>query len=243
MKQPRFAAGAYYHVYNRGVDKREIFLDEEDHLRFIHDLFEFNDADAVITFPQRISPRRKTLGGETSKSYRGPRPGLKKRKLLVDIIAWALMPNHYHLLLRQRIDGGTSLYMKKIGTGYTLYFNQKHERNGVLFQGTFRAKPITEDRYLRHLVSYIHANPRELSVQRSGKDSGGPLSALGRYRWSSYLDYVGIANVPSILNQDLIQSLGLPRGEDQRSLMREWIARPKTGDERFTELLFDESLR
>ncbi|MDE2001122.1 MAG: transposase, partial [Patescibacteria group bacterium] len=127
--------GNTYHVLNRGVDKRKIFLDESDYFRFIHDLFEFNDQNPINNVTYHFN------GRNNSKDLASPYIGAerKPRKLLVEILAFCLMPNHYHLLLRPKLDNGISLFMRKLNMGYAKYFNQKYERNGTLFQGRYKS--------------------------------------------------------------------------------------------------------
>ncbi|MBU6414976.1 transposase, partial [Patescibacteria group bacterium] len=150
MKKPQFTNDNFYHIYNRGVEKRKIFLDTDDYVRFIHDLFEFNDeADA-----DHIYYRRQFL-----KSSEVEPPKISKRKLLVEIIAFCLMPNHFHLFVRQHANDGVVKFMHKLGTGYTMYFNQKYERVGGLFQGRFKAVHINNNRHFLYLPHYIHLNP------------------------------------------------------------------------------------
>ena len=200
MRKVQFANDYFYHVYNRGTDKREIFSDEKDYFRFIHDLFEFNDNNAVVNanfrFVQQIN-----YGGSTSMVSRA-------REQLVDIISFCLMPNHFHFILKQLKDGGIVKFMQKIGTGYTMYFNQKHKRSGVLFQGKFKAILIDRDEYFLHLSGYIHSNPVEI-IEPGWKDAGikdWPMvnDFLQKYRWSSYQDYIGIKNFPSVINKDFL---------------------------------------
>ena len=214
--RPRFSNGAIYHIYNRGVEKRSIFEDEKDHFRFIHDLYEFNDQD-----PAENSTFYYGRHGEP-RSFRKP----KKRKHLVRLLAYALMPNHYHLLLMQQKDSGVSLFMKKLAAGYTKYFNRRHERSGVLFQGKYKLKPVLKEDYLQHLVSYIHLNP--MDVLFPGWRKGGlssPETAereLARYRWSSYPDYAGKTNFPSLLDTNIIEELALPWGNKRLAHVRNW---------------------
>jgi putative transposase len=120
------------------------------------------------------------------------------------------MPNHFHLILRQLKDGSIAKFMQKIGTGYTMYFNQKNKRNGVLFQGRFKSILIESDEYLMHLSRYIHINPVEL-YEPSWKENGiqnweNINEFLESYRWSSYLDYIGIKNFPSVINKEIVNS-------------------------------------
>ncbi|MCK4859169.1 MAG: transposase, partial [Candidatus Omnitrophica bacterium] len=143
----------YYHIFNRGVDKRKIFLNQNDQYRFIHDLFEFNDMDAVINVNRRVNI---TDGGETSISKTSI--SKKSRKLLVDIIVFCLMPNHFHLILKQKKDNGITKFMRKLGTGYTMYFNKVCQRSGSLFEGAFKSRYIDNDEYLIHLSRYVHLN-------------------------------------------------------------------------------------
>lgn len=111
----RTTPGNVYHVLNRGVDKRNIFLGDKDYLRFIHDLFEFNDTKSVnnVTYFFRQS---KDVGRPYIESEREP------RELLVEILAFCLMPNHYHLLLRPIVQEGVSHFMKKINGGVCKIF-------------------------------------------------------------------------------------------------------------------------
>ncbi len=186
-----------YHVLNRGVDKRQIFTDKQDHLRFIHDLYEFNDQE------------RTELNFYKFRDYgtngQFPKTSKKPRKLLVDILAFCLMPNHYHLMLSPRIEKGISQFMKKLNAGYAKYFNQKYDRVGALFQGRYKKIMVTDNAHFLHLPFYIHFNPLDLSHPewRGNKisDPKGALEFLKSYRWSSHLDYLGVKNFPSVLNK------------------------------------------
>jgi putative transposase len=197
MRKVQFINDCLYHVYNRGTEKRKIFLEEKDYFRFIHDLYEFNDVNAVLNLGKRFEWYR----GSTS-IHRGP------RELLVEIIAFCLMPNHFHLILRQLKEGGIVKFMQKLGTGYTMYFNQKNQRTGALFQGKFKAILVDKDEYFLPLVNYIHLNPVEL-IEPNWKEEGikawGKVNEfLGNYRWSSYPDYIGIKNFPSVINKNFL---------------------------------------
>lgn len=219
MTRPTIIQGEYYHVYNRGVEKRRIFWDERDRVRFIHDLYEFNDRAMTTNMRYHYAGRSSVFVPKSS----------QERELLVDIVAYALMPNHYHLLLRSRTDDGVSLFMQKLGIGYTLYVNERHDRSGVLFQGKYKAKHVDEEAYLRHLLFYIHLNPYEIFVQGQGTVRGtgktkGAWSRFEGYRWSSYQDYAGIKNFPSLLNMELIQELALPMGDKHRQMLRRWVS-------------------
>jgi len=205
MQKPQFVNNEFYHIYNRGVEKRNIFLDEKDYFRFIHDLFEFNDEN--LTLNTNYYLKKDKIGGEGGESIIGVQlPYIKAerepRKLLVSILGFCQMPNHYHLILRQRKEGGIVRFMQKLGTGYTNYFNQKQERVGPLFQGRFKAVHINQEEHLQHLFFYVHFNSLDLiePAWREGKinDYQKTIKFLDSYRWSSYLDYIGKHNFPSV---------------------------------------------
>lgn len=136
--------GEYYHVFNRGVEKRKIFVTEGDYGRFLLCLKEFNQLDPVYSLyrmnqlPVEVKPLRK--------------------KKLVDIIAYCLNPNHFHLLLKQVTPNGISEFMRRIGTGYTGFFNFKNKRSGVLFQGSYKSVRIRSTAHLLYLSAYVNDN-------------------------------------------------------------------------------------
>lgn len=150
---------AFYHVYNRGVEKRNIFLDRADHLAFLHLL-------KTALSPMQDSP----IQGGTL-----PRNRRKKFYNKIDLMAYCLMPNHYHFLLRQKTISGLTEFIRSLSTSYSMYFNKKYRRVGSLFQGVFKAIDIHEDNYLLWVSRYIHRNPPDF---RS-------------YTYSSYDDYLG----------------------------------------------------
>lgn len=133
--------GEVYHVFNRGVDKRITFADDSDYLRFYKSLSHFNSVEPV---------------GSLFESVRNNKDVLSKR--LVTIHAFCLLPNHFHILMTQNADEGISNFMKRIGGGYTSYFNEKYERSGSLFQGTFRRIGVEQNEKLLHLSMYINFN-------------------------------------------------------------------------------------
>jgi len=200
-----------YHVLNRGVDKRKIFLDDQDYFRFIHDLFEFNDENRVNTTFYRFHKSNDIASRKIEKREKRP------RKLLVDIHAFTLMPNHYHILLSPRKERGISRFMKKLNMGYAKYFNQKYERKGALFEGRYKFIIVKDDSHFIHLPYYIHLNPLDLLStewrQREIKSYGKSINFLEKYRWSSHLDYLGKKNFPSVINKKLL--LDFFEGEDE----------------------------
>ena len=153
MRKHTFTNGEFYHIFNRGVEKRTIFLDRNDFERFLESMEIFNDVLPVGSIYEHISTKNK-LGGRTPKS-------------LVNIICYCLNPNHYHFILEQVVDGGVSEFMKRLAGGYTSYFNIKHKRNGVLFQGKFKSVHIQSNEHLLHASAYVNLNNRVHQLQRA----------------------------------------------------------------------------
>ncbi len=140
-----FINNEYYHIYNRGVDKRETFLDKNDFLHFLDGIKEFN--------------RPETIGSLYENSFRKSEPSLgSKASKLVDIIAFCINPNHFHIILKQNSDKGIEKFMQKLGTSYTKYFNNKNKRSGALFQDKFKAKHIDNNEYLLYISAYVNLN-------------------------------------------------------------------------------------
>lgn len=191
-------AGNIYHVLNRGVDKRKIFMDEQDYFRFIHDLFEFNDTKPI----NNISHSFKHQYYASAKHY------VEQREFLVEILAFCLMPNHYHLLIKPRFDDGVTKFIKRLNMGYARYFNEKYERKGALFEGRFKRIAVNNDAHFIHLPYYIHLNPLDLIMKewRGGEisDYKKAINFLENYRWSSFQDYIGKRNFPLVIQKEFL---------------------------------------
>ena len=174
-----FSEGEFYHVYNRGVEKRPIFSDRNDRERFLRLLFIANSTEPFDF--------REIADKKYSEIDRG--------ELLVAIGAYCLMPNHFHLLIREIVPAGISLFMGKLATGYSMYFNKRHGRVGPLFQGRFKAQHVEKDTHLKYLFAYIHLNPVKIidpHWKESGiRDKARAKQYLNEYRYSSYPDYNG----------------------------------------------------
>lgn len=165
MGNPQFFTDGYYHIYNRGVEKRDIFMDRRDYLRFLETLNYYRKSP----LPVKLSDfRRGNLGIKK----------IEDQKEIVRIFCYCLMPNHFHLLVQQLSEGGITQFMKKLSDSYTRYFNTKGERVGPLFQGTFKAKLIETDEYLLQLSKYIHRNSFPLPKWESKLY---PYSSYGYY--------------------------------------------------------------
>ena len=206
MIKPVFVDNRIYHIYNRGVEKRNVFLDKQDHFRFVHDLFEFNDEAPAINIYYKL-PQLQSYEVELRKignkiEERQP------RNLLVEILSFCLMPNHFHLLIKQKVDGGVIQFMQKLGTGYTNYFNKKYKRVGSLFQGRFKAVLVEEEAHFIHLPYYIHLNPLDLKFpewrNKEIRNYKEVMKFLENYRWSSFLDYLGKKNFPSVTQREFL---------------------------------------
>ena len=210
------------HVVNRGVDKRVIFNDSQDYLRFIHDMFEFNDEESVNSTLYKF---KKSNNPEISVIRRR---NIEKmpRKRLVDILAFCLMPNHYHLLLTPRKENAVPKFMKKLNMGYARYFNTKNTRSGALFEGRYRSVDITEQAHFLYVPFYIHLNPLDLHTPswRNGliQNSGEALNFLEDYRWSSFPDYVGKKNFPSVTSRDFLSEF-FEGAEKHKKDMLDWL--------------------
>lgn len=218
MKKPDFVPHHYYHIYNRGVEKRSVFLDDRDYLRFIHDLFEFND-----TAPAGKFSKGALLASQHSEVE--PPNVARTREQIIRIHCFCLMPNHFHLLLEQTRDTGIITFMKKLGTGYAMYFNKKYNRVGPLFQGRFKAVHIKEESHLLHLPLYIHLNPLDLTLPEWRGDtsikSRKAIRFLDAYRWSSHQDYNGEKNFPSVTNRIFLKELFHPLG--YKAHLKSWL--------------------
>ena len=184
----------FYHVLNRGVDKRNIFLDGRDRARFVHDLYEFNDTKAA----------NNTLHRSQHNDLRSRYVEIPREKI-VDIHGWCLMNNHYHLLLSERVDGGIVKFIRRLNIGYAKYFNERYKRTGTLFQGRTKKILIKSDGHFLHILHYIHLNPLDYLPQATSwrehklSNATNAFAHLEKYRWSSFLDYVGNPNFPSII--------------------------------------------
>ncbi len=141
--------GEIYHVFNRGVDKREIFHDKTDYIRFYQSMYLFNTIEPILNYSHAC-----TLVSDDSKEK------------LVRVHAYSLLPNHYHLLIEQLSDGGISEFIKRVSGGFTSYFNEKYDRSGVLFQGRFKRVHITTDEQYRYLFAYVNENHIVHMIQR-----------------------------------------------------------------------------
>lgn len=195
IREP-FITNSCYHLLNRGVEKRNIFMNDADRRRFLVSLSMFNTETPIINLSEKLARNEIEVS-----------PRLER---LVHIVAYCLMRNHFHILLVQAKDRGIEKFMQKLGTGYTMYFNKRYERVGSLFQGVFKSVPVDTDEHLYYLPHYIHANPLDLNDpgwrENSIENKNIALKTIGDYPWSSYKHYTNKIDDP-IIDNDMIVEL------------------------------------
>jgi len=178
--------GEFYHLYNRGLEKQDIFQINRDRSHFIDSMFYYQIQDPKPKFStyrrSRIFPVDPT-------------------KKIVDIVCFCLMPNHFHFLIKQLTDGGITEFMRRFIHSYTKYRNVKYNHQGPLFNGAFRAVLMESDEQLIHVSRYIHLNPL---VSMMVKD-------LKLYPWSSYHEYIGLSNDPRIAKDEILKFFKIPQ--------------------------------
>lgn len=202
-----YIENGYYHVYNRGVEKRNIFVDDMDYRMFLYYIKYYleipNDKD--------IKQKNRSLRDK------------------VFLLGFCLMPNHYHLLLKQTTKDGMTKLLRAVVTNYACYFNRRYKRVGGLFQGRYKAALINQDSYLLHVSRYIHINPLELKEVENWKGS----DPLHLYPYSSYAYYLRLKsaewlNTDSILHYfSTAQRIFLKDMVSYRSFVENYSANPK----------------
>ncbi|HEY4501750.1 MAG TPA: transposase [Candidatus Paceibacterota bacterium] len=217
MRKIIFAPGEYYHIYNRGVDKRTIFTHKPDYERFVTLLYACNGTKAVDLDEQ--GKHLRTL----------VQNGVERGEPLVEICAYVLMPNHFHLMIREVCEGGISKFMQKVGVAYTSYFNKKYQRSGVLFQGAFKAEHASRDPYCSYIASYIHLNPIKL-IEPQWKETGikNKIAAkkfLNDYAYSSYVDYLGIKRIEGLVLKKSSLPSHCKAAGDFRKEVQSWLSK------------------
>jgi putative transposase len=184
-----------YHIYNRGVDKRDIFSCDNDRRRFLACVYHFNDTNQAKNIDRLCDIQAQTEDN---------------RDKLVEILAFVLMPNHFHLLIKPVVENGVSEFMKKIGIGYTHYFNIKNDRSGSLFQGKYKFTRIESEEQLNYIPFYIHFNPIELIEsewkEKKIRDKDRVVDFLRSYKWSSLSDYLGNDTYSKLIDKNILEN-------------------------------------
>lgn len=145
MRKDPLITGMYYHIYNRGVDKRDIFMNKSDLERFVLSVKMFNTIKPIGSIKDKL---------DADKGF----PDVQRPETLISIVVYTFNPNHFHFVVKQEIDGGISEFFKRLLGGYTKYFNLINKRNGALFQGRFKSKLIDNDDYFLKIYPYAHMN-------------------------------------------------------------------------------------
>ncbi len=205
-----FAQDEFYHLYNRGIEKRVIFLDKEDYEHFGRLLYLCNTTRSI------------TLRNVGEDFDRGEQ--------IVAIGAYCLMPNHFHLLIKEITEKGVSIFMKKLLTAYSMYFNKKYERTGHLFEGVFKSKHLSTDIYLKYMYAYIHLNPAKLIdpkwKEKRSKSTKELLGYSMAYPYSSVQEYLG--SDKKIYRKEIISAKNFPgyflKVKDHVSELFEWLS-------------------
>ncbi|MBI2405201.1 transposase [Candidatus Gottesmanbacteria bacterium] len=215
--------GEYYHICNRGVEKRAIFSDERSKQRLVDTLAYYLPEKPQFRLSQFLNlalPIRRHMT-ET----------MKGQPHIISIVSYVFMPNHVHLLVKQTTDGGVTAFMRRITDSYTKYFNTRYGRVGPLFQGPFKAVRIQSDEQLIHVSRYIHLNPFTSGVVKS-------IEELFGYPWSSLPEY--FARTPSLADPTpILTSFGSK--ESYRSFLVDQADYQKTL-ETVKHVLFDDKL-
>ncbi|MEK7128282.1 MAG: transposase [Patescibacteria group bacterium] len=191
LRETNLIEKEYYHIYNRGNGKNKIFNSDEDYDRFCKLLF-ISNSERSFTFRDSIVDQKINAWD------------FERGEPLVEICAWVLMPNHFHIILiSHRSDlweekfNPITEFMRKLSTAYAMYFNKKHNRTGSLFEGKFKSKHVGEDNYFNYLFSYIHLNPIKL-IQSDWQENGiknkkEATEYLKNFRYSSFQDFYGFS--------------------------------------------------
>lgn len=174
-----YIKGGYYHAYNRGIDKRKIFLDVQDCSVFLHYLKLYLSSLEEI--------KKEVLNDKVKLRFLNL--NLSEE---VELLSFALMPNHFHLLLKQNTKDGVTKLLKRLITAYVMYFNRKYKRIGPLFQNIFKATLVESDSYLLHLSRYIHLNATKV------------ISKIMFTEFSSYPYYLGQKQASWIKPQEIL---------------------------------------
>jgi len=178
MRSTTIFEGEYYHILNRGVHKRPIFNNDQDRYRFLFLIthfqspFIFTDVGQAVKIFKESLRQHSVLTSNIQEIVQGRR---------VELTAFTLMPNHFHLIVKEMKTGGIATFMQRLQNGYTKYFNIKNEMNGHLFQGPYRLVHIKDNEQLLYTSAYIHRNCRELKEWKDRE---------AEYPWSSYQDYI-----------------------------------------------------
>jgi putative transposase len=183
-----YGAGGYYHIYNRGIERREIFLDEQDYSVFLGYVKFYLDKPILQGLALKDLSGKTIPPSRVSKNYSSE----------ISLLAYCLMPNHFHFLIRQSSDRGIAEFMQSLVLKYVLYFNKKYKRVGSLFQSRYKTVLIKNEEQFAYITKYIHRNPIDLLPSRPG------LEGLSAYKYSSYGNYLGLFQQSWVKTEDIL---------------------------------------
>ena len=182
-----YVENAYYHVYNRGVAKQEIFREIQDYKVFLKYLKDVLTENKINKIPFSLRGR----------SFQATERQVKNFQNQIALIAFCLIPNHFHLLIKQKNKESMESFMRSLITRYASYFNKKYDRVGPVFQGRYKAALIRKDEYLLHLTRYIHLNPLEYTKDLTKA-------------FSSYSVYVGMTKTSWVQPEFILKFFNNP---------------------------------
>lgn len=184
-----FVNNEIYHIYNRSIAHQPLFLKQQEYLRFLDIIFYYSYRVAKLRYSHynRLPIDQKA---EIKRNFQ------LKRKKLVNIFAYSIMPNHFHFLLQQRMDNGIKIFLSNLQNSYAKYFNKKYKRSGSLFQSMFKCVRIETDEQFLHVSRYIHLNPLTSFVIKNHQE-------LEKYPWTSFAYYLGNIN-SDVINPEMV---------------------------------------
>jgi len=194
MRILRIAPGEHYHIFNRAVNKQAIFHNLDDYVRFLFLIIYMQSPVKILHIGRAVKEFAKYCTGQSSALTSGYEEEIIKKRL-VELVTFCIMPNHFHLIVKELEEGGIAAYMQRVLTAYSKYYNTKYAKSGHVFQGPYRAVHIKDDRQLLYLSAYIHRNPREISKWLNKED---------KYPWSSYQDIISENRWDKLLLPDVL---------------------------------------
>ncbi|OGI57596.1 hypothetical protein A2640_03160 [Candidatus Nomurabacteria bacterium RIFCSPHIGHO2_01_FULL_36_23] len=204
--------GDIYHICNRGIRKEKIFDRDSDYFRFVLNLYRLNNKGESL----RMNQHRKFINS------------FPEQDKIVEILKWTLLPNHYHLLLYEKVDGGVLEFVKRLGNSFTKYINIKRETSGYLFQNSARIIQIKNNRHFLYIPFYIDLNLLDLIYSKDEHKKMNIKKSLNffkNYKWSSFRDYFGDQTSPfsKIINKDLFYEFFDTNQEDYHEELCEFL--------------------
>jgi putative transposase len=242
-RKQQFINNEIYHIVTRGIDNNLLFKNKDDYYRGIFSIYEFNtqrptEIRKCREARAKIKKALKESGGERVSAELL----IDERNKWVEILSFCFMPNHIHLLLKQIKSNGITKFISKVGIGYAGYFNRKYKRKGYVFQNRFSEVHIKNNNQLKNVFVYIHTNPLSLIEpkwkEKGIKNSKKAIKFLENYKWSSYSDYLGKDNFPSVTDRDFMLKV-MGDSEDCKEFVDGWVKYKKGEIKGFEEIVLE----